>query len=139
MPASFEEKSVWVQLFGTIIGMGGYFVIAGKLLASGVKEMPAYAALFIVATVFMVILLIAGHIIAAISGRCERRDERDRLIAWRAEHNSSWVLATGVFAAIVAMTLSMHIVWVAHTLVLSLVLSEVLGYTLRIMYYRRGV
>lgn len=139
MEASFEEKSVWIQLVGMVIGMGAYLAIAGVMLSNGVTTMPAYAALFMVATVGMVILLVVGHIVAAISNRPEKRDERDRLIAWRAEHNSSWVLAAGVFTAITAMVFGIETVWVAHLLLLSMILSEVLGYGLRIIYYRRGI
>ena len=138
MNASFEEKSVWIQLAGIVLGLGAYFVLAGRLLASGVREMPAYAALFMVAVVLMVIFLVVGHVLAAISGRREARDERDRLLTWRSEHNSSWVVATGVLAGVTLMALGVDDVWTANLLLLSLALSEVLGLVLRIVYYRRG-
>jgi uncharacterized membrane protein HdeD (DUF308 family) len=139
MNASFEEKSVWIQLVGMVLVLGAYFVVAGRMLAAGVTALPAYAALFAVAVVLMVILLVTGHVVAAIASRPEGRDERDRLIGWRAEHNSSWLLATGVLSAVTAMVFSVDPVWVAHLLLLSLFLSEVLGFVLRLVYYRRGV
>ncbi|MFN0131129.1 MAG: hypothetical protein ACKVW3_01130 [Phycisphaerales bacterium] len=139
MGASFEERSVWVQLVGMVVGLGVYFVIAGRMLAAGVRAMPAYAALFIVATVLMVILLVAGHIVMALASKPEGQDERDRVIAWRAEHNSSWVLATGVLAAVTGMVFEIEAVWIANLLLLSLALSEVLGFVLRPVYYRRGI
>lgn len=139
MNASFEEKSVWVQLVGVVVGLGAYFVVAGRMLAAGVTALPAYAALFAVAVVLLVVLLIVGHALAALAGRPEGRDERDRLIGWRAESNSSWVLAAGVLTAVTGMIFAVDNVWVAHLLLLSLVLSEVLGLALRLVYYRRGV
>jgi hypothetical protein len=139
MAASFEEKSVWVQLIAMVIGLGAYFVIAARMMAEGVTALPAYAGLFIAATVFMVVLLIVGHILAAVSGRVEGRDERDRIISWRAEHNSSWLLATGVLCAITAMVIGIEPVWVVHCLFASLVASEILGYLLQLVYYRRGL
>lgn len=138
MDRSFEEKSVWIQLVSIVIGLGAYFFIAGSLLAGGSREMPAFAALFAVATVFMVILLVAGHTIAAIASRPEGRDERDRLIAWRAEHDSSWLVAAGVCGAVTCMVLGVNNVWTANLLVASLALSETLGLCLRLVYYRRG-
>jgi len=139
MSASFEEKSVWIQLIGTVVGLGAYFVIAGRMLAAGVTELPAYVPLFIVTVVLMVIVLVAGHIVAALVGRPEARDERDRLISWRAESNSGWVVATGVLTGITGMVFSIPGVWTAHVLLLSLVLSEMLGFVLRLVYYRRGM
>ena len=136
---SFEEKSVWVQLGAMVIGLGAYFAVAGTLLANGVREMPAFTAVFMVAVVLMVMLLIAGHVIAALTGRPESADERDRLIACRAEHRSSWIVAVGGLAAVTCMTFSIDNVWTANLLLMSLALSELLGFILRIIYYRRGV
>jgi len=141
MGGSFEEKSVWIQLIATVLALAAYSVIAGRMLAAGVTALPAYAALFMVATGLMVVLLVAGLVVAALAGRGrpEGRDERDRLIGWRAESNSGWLLATGVFAAITGMIFSIDNVWIAHLLLLSLFLSEVLGFVMRLVYYRRGV
>jgi hypothetical protein len=139
MGTSFEEKSVWIQLTATVLGLGAYFVVAGRMIAAGVTVLPAYAALFMVATVLLVILLVAGHIVAAIASRPEGRDERDRLIEWRAESNSAWLLGAGVLAAVTGMIFSIENVWIAHALLLSLFLSEVLGFILRLVYYRRGI
>lgn len=139
MGASFEEKSVWIQLAGTVLGLGAYFVVAGRMLSAGVTALPAYVPLFVLAIVLIVILLVAGFVVAAIASRPEGRDERDRLIGWRAESNSGWLLAVGVLAAITGMIFSIENVWIAHLLLLSLFLSEVLGFILRLVYYRRGV
>lgn len=136
---SFEEKSVWVQLLATAIALIAYLLIAGNMLASGVREMAAFGALFIVATIFLVVLLVAGFVVAALSGRQEASDERDRLIAWRAEYNSSWLLATGVFGAIVCMLLGIENAWTANALIASLFAAEMIGFALRIVYYRKGM
>ncbi|MBN8644697.1 MAG: hypothetical protein J0L61_05585 [Planctomycetes bacterium] len=139
MHASFEEKSVWVQLVCLLVALGGYLVIAGRMMAAGVSELPAYAPLFVAAVVLLVVMLGVGHALALIGSRPEGRDERDRRIDWRAEHGSSWVLAAGVFASITAMVLGVPNVWVAHTLLVSMMLSEVLGLVLKIRFYRLGV
>jgi len=138
MNPSFEEKSVIVQLAGLVVGLGAYFLVAGRLLASGVREMPAFAAVFSVSVVALVIFLIAGHALAALTGRAEDADERDRLIAWRAEHRSSWLVGVGALGAVVLMTVGVDNVWTANLLLLTLTLSEVLGLTLRLVDYRRG-
>jgi hypothetical protein len=136
---SFEEKSVWVQLLATAIALIAYLLIAANMLASGVREMAAFGALFIVATIFLVVLLVAGFVVAALSGRQEASDERDRLIAWRAEYNSSWLLATGVLGAIVCMLLGVENAWTANVLIALLFAAEMIGFALRIVYYRKGM
>ncbi len=60
-------------------------------------------------------------------------------IAWRAEHNSSWVAGLGMLLAVNCLALGVDNVWTANLLVLSLALSELLGYVLRIRYYRKGM
>lgn len=139
MLPSFEEKSVWVQLIGLVVVFAGYFGISGVMLANGVTEMAPYVSLFVVAIVLLVIVQIVGHIAAAVIGKPEPRDERDRLIGWRAESNSSWLLATGVFAAIMGLLFEFEPVWISHVLLASLFASEALKLVLQIVYYRRGV
>lgn len=139
MSASFEEKSVWIQLGAMTVGLGVYFVLAGRMLASGVHEVGAFAALFMVAVVFMVVLMVVAYTVTALTSKVEGRDERDRLIAWKAEHRSGWLAAVGVLGAVTCMAAGISNVWTANLLLLSLALSEVLGFVLQIVYYRRGV
>lgn len=139
MNASFEEKSVWIQLIGMVGVLGTYFVLAAQMYAAGVFDLRAYAALFIVAVVVMVVVLVVGHIVAAITRRADPSDERDRLIGWRAEANASWIVGVGVLTGITGMVLAYENVLVAHVLLLSMFLSEVVKYALQLVYYRRGV
>lgn len=139
MSASFEEKSVWIQLVGVVVALGAYFAVAGLMLTQGITTLVAYVPLFAVAVVLLVAILVGGHVVAALTGRAEPPDERDRVIEWRAEGRSAWVLATGVFAALGALVLSVEAVWVAHVLLLSLFLAEVARFGLQLVYYRHGV
>ena len=139
MNASFEEKSVWIQLISTVVILGSYFLVAGQMLAAGVTTLVAFVPLFAIAVVLLVVLLVTGYVVVVIASRPEGRDERDRLIEWRAESNSSWLLGVGVLAAISAMVLGIDRVWVAHLLLLSLFLSELLRFVMQLVYYRRGM
>jgi len=139
MNASFEERSVWIQLVSMLLVLGGYFYVAWQMMSQGVTALPAYAAVFTVSVILMVLVLVAGHVAVAIATRPHDSDERDRLIGWRAESNSGWLLATGVLAGITGMVLSLPNVWIAHLLLLSLFLSEVLKLVLQLVYYRRGM
>lgn len=139
MHTSFEEKSVWIQLAASLIGLGAYCVIAAKMLAAGVNELPGYAALFVGSIILMVVILVSGHILVALAGKPEGRDERDRMISWRAESNSAWLMAVGIFTGITGLLFTVPEVWVVHALLLSLYAAEILAFTLRIIYYRKGI
>jgi len=138
---SFEEKSVWIQLISHIVGLGFYFVVAGSMLFGGVSVLAAYMPPFAIAVAFIVAVNVAGHITLAVASRTEgpneRPNERDRLIGWRAESRSSWILSAGVIAAIGCMIVSIGEVWVAHLLLLSLFIAEVAKDIVQIVYYRR--
>jgi len=139
MDASFEEKSVWVQLVAMVAVLGAYFVVAGRMMARGVLVMAPYVPLFAVAVVLMVVVMGVGYALAAVSGRQERPDERDRLIGWKSEARSSWIVGVGVICGISAMIVGVESVWVVHLLLGSMFVSEVVKYALAILYYRRGV
>ena len=139
MGASFEEKSVWVRLSSLVVLLAFYFAIASKMLAAGVTEALAMMPVFIVAVILQLAVLVAGHVVAALTGRREARDERDRLISWRAEGSSSWLLAVGVLAAVTALAASWSSALVAHVLIVSLIAHDILKCTLQVAYYRRGL
>ena len=139
MGTSFEEKSVWIQLVSLVVGLGGYLVVAGVMLTNGVSSLPPFVPVFAVAIILIVAINIAGHVVAAITGRSDEADERDQLIGCRAESRSSWILGVGVIGAIMALILSVGGVWVAHLLLISLFVSEVTKDMLQIVYYRRGI
>ena len=139
MDTSFEEKSVWIQLTGLVVGLGGYLVVAGVMLSNGVSALPAFVPVFAVAIVLIVAINVAGHIVAAVASQSQDADERDRLIGCRAESRSSWILGVGVIGAIIALIASVGGVWVAHLLLISLFGSEAVKEVLQIVYYRRGL
>jgi len=138
MGASFEEKSVWIQLGAMLVCLGAYFVVAGRMLASGAREVAAFAGVFLVAAVVMVVLMVVAYATTALLSKVEGRDERDRLISWKAEYRSSWVVSAGLLGGVTCMALGVNSVWTANLLLLSLALAEVLGFALQIVSYRRG-
>lgn len=139
MNASFEEKSVWIHLVCVLGTFILYCLIAWTMISRGVDTLMPFVATFLSTVILLVILLAAGHLIAALTGRIEKPDERDRLIVWRSESNSAWMLVVGIFAAITAMLFSLSNVWIAHILILSLYIYQCMQYLFQILYYRRGV
>ncbi len=139
MSVSFEEKSAWVTLISLLIVSAVYTALAASMMSAGVTVLAAYVPLFAVVVVLLVLVLAVGHAAVAIASRPDGRDERDQLIEWRAESNAGWVLGAGVLAALGGLILALDSVWIAHTLIMSLVASEVVKSAAQLFYYRRGL
>ena len=139
MKKSFEEKSIWITLVSMLVIFGYYFVVAARMKSAGSSAVVEFVPLFVSVVVLMVVVIVIGHIVVAIASRPEGRDERDRLIEWRAESNASWVLGVGVLAGIWSVATSVDNVWIAHLLLLFLISSEVVKSVSKLLYYRRGL
>jgi len=98
--SSYQEKSAWVQMLAILLVLGGYSTTVFTRLGEGVLELQAYRGLLLGAAITLMIVTVAGHIFAALMATPEHADERDQLIALKEESRSSWLLATGVLAAI---------------------------------------
>lgn len=138
MSASFEEKSVWIQLLSMVLVLGGYFVVALRMADEGVEDLRAYVPLFTISVVLQVVVMVVGHIVAAATSRSRQADERDRQIAWRAESRASGLLGLGILVAITGMVFQLSTVWIAHLLLGALMLNHLVTYLLQLIAYRRG-
>ena len=137
--ANFQEKSTWVMLVGLILTFGVYFCGAAWLVSHGVTQVVAFLPLLVLTVAMLVVIAICGHVLAALIQHPEDEDERDRVIAWRAEHGSAWILGVGAISCVIALALPVERVWIANGLLLALVLSEILRHALQLVYYRRGM
>ena len=141
MSMSFQEKSLWVSLAGLLLAFGGYFHSAyvTMLPTSAAKDvLPHQAGLFIAATVVLVVILVAGHVVIALVDRRTETDERDRSIELRGGRYGSFVLATGVFVALCAALVTEGNAVMAHVLLGSWVLAQGVEIVSQIVMHRRG-
>ena len=60
------------------------------------------------------------------------------MIAQRAEANTGWILAAGVFCAFVGLATPIGKAWIAVLLMASLFSAELSRLALQALYYRRG-
>jgi hypothetical protein len=141
MSMSFQEKSLWVSLAGLLLAFGGYFYSAyvTVLPTPAAKDvLPQQAGLFIAATVVLVVLLVAGHVVIALLDRRTGTDERDRSIELRGGRYGSYVLATGVFFALCTSLMTEGNAVMAHVLLGSWVLAQGVEIISQLVMYRRG-
>lgn len=65
---AFEEKSVWIQLVGTLVGPGGLRRVGRDDGLPGDVPLAAYVPVFALAVALTVVILFAGLVLAAIGG-----------------------------------------------------------------------
>lgn len=141
MSMSFQQKSLWVSLAALLLAFGGYFysAYATVLPTPAAKDvLPHQAGLFIAATVVLVVVLVAGHVVIALLDRRTEADERDRSIELRGGRYGSFVLATGVFFALCSALVTEGNAVMAHVLLGSWVLAQGVEITSQLVMYRRG-
>lgn len=146
MGLSFQEKSLWVVLVGLIGAFGFYFTalasaqpaVAEAVPDLAVDVMPHQVALFVAATVLLVVFQVVGHVAIAIVDRRSETDERDRLIALKGTRNGAYVLATGAFFTLTAAVMTKGNFACAHVLLGFWVLAQLTETASQLVMYRRG-
>lgn len=135
---SFQEKSAIATLVALAIVFGGYFTIYVVVAPAP----PAMVILFIIAVIALVTLLAGSHAVMAIldlRGAQDEPDERDNLIELKAIRTASTVLGMGALASASLWLVEATTLQMAHAMLLSLVVAEIVQRSIQIAHYRRGV
>lgn len=138
---SAAEKRLWVSLAALVLAFGGYFYSAWSTLFSATASAnvsPQQAWTFILATIVLVVIVVAGNVVVALLDRHTEEDERDRLILLRGGRFGSFVLATGVFLALCCAPLTHGNATMAHVLLGAWVLAQGVEIVSQLVMYRRG-
>jgi len=151
MDLSFQEKSIWVSVIAILVVFGYYFISIFSAAGSMTSAETIFR--FIGAIVILVIIEITLHILIAVTdvkGAEEHDvvDERDRLVAIKANRNAYFVLTIGVFTLIghfVASEMARYPgpdftpLMSANLLLLIVVSAEIVNFSSQLYYYRKGV
>jgi hypothetical protein len=137
---SFQEKSAIAIIGALVVVYGAYFALVARIsLTSTEAAGIAYKPLLVLSIVPVAVLAAVSHIVLAVRNPKEANayDERDRLITLRAERLGGYVLAVGVFAAIVLAMFEFRPFYLANALMLTWVLAEITDNAVKIALYRR--
>jgi hypothetical protein len=136
----FEEKSIIATTIAMAIAYGLYFTVVARWALTTPAADIAYQPLMVLTVVLLVVMLIIGQIAIAVSNPAEagERDERDRMINLRGGNLGGYVLAVGVFLALVLAMVRVDQFYIANVLLLWWVLAELSSGVTRIVLYRRG-
>jgi len=142
MKMSFQEKSIWISLISTILIFGYYFTQAISVFNNPDVHNTNLIGLFIGIIILVVIIQIASQTIVAIVHRKEvekGEDERDNLIKLKATRISYFILVFGIWITVISLLIFQSTLVMANIIMFFFILSEIVGFTSQLFYYRRGV
>lgn len=151
---SYKEKSIWVSFGLTLYLMYFYFSGLSELRISGSLTEPAFTALLFTTAIWLTVISIVVHSIAAILDHKEADkadDERDKLIELYGCRVGYYMLAFGVVASIIHSQLGQHFMGIPsqssalagtvdfmHIIIMSYLIANAVKFSTQLFYYRRG-
>lgn len=155
MDMSFKEKSAWVSLISTVCIFGYYFYSIIMLIGVPVEVAKEAAKAYLIQAVILsvVVEIIFQSLLAATNRKSAdiEGDERDKAYEYKANSWAYSVLVVGVVITLGGIiTLEYNPAWaehsrvmqfpmqIAHILMLSFIMSEIVRFAGQIYYYRRG-
>lgn len=141
---TFSEKSNLIMLVIISFVFGGYFLSAYNNYMTGEASLEGLFVTFVGLTIAIVLYSVIGHIIVGIFSHKQLEqdgegDERDRLIELKGNSFGGYALGFGVVTTMFLILFeSIDRFIIAHALLASLVLAEILTSLLKLILYRRG-
>lgn len=139
---SFRDKSALVTIVALLAASLGYVVALVAAADGGPLADVVYQPYMIGFVIVLAVFSIGGQIVLAITSPREAqapRDERERLIAWRATSVSNGVLAVAAFVAISLSMAEVSWFWIANSVLALWVVAEILSDVVALTLSRRGV
>jgi hypothetical protein len=139
---SFREKTAWITLITLVLASLLFIVHAPTdLTLAPDSDLFRFHVLMLSIATFVVIEVVAILVLRLKSPRDAKAplDERERLIALKARSLAWYVLAVASLGSVmVTIHLGANEIGLAYCVLASFVLSLVVNYVARIVYYRRG-
>jgi Ca2+/Na+ antiporter len=135
---SFREKSAWVTLFAILFVSALFAAHSPRLSHPGPWD---FHALLACVAAFGVIEGIAFLVLRLRYPQEARTplDERERLINLKATRLFSGFYVAGSFLAVLTLHHGATAIMIGYFVLLAFVIAEIVKYSARILYYRRGV
>jgi hypothetical protein len=138
---SYEEKGTWVYL---VTSAGAYAVylaiIVGRLQGTPVAQVPYGWVLLWTTVASAVASTVLRTLVETVSpSDSRRRDVRDKEIYRFGEYASRWFIVGGAAAAFFMALTKVDYFWIANVIYLGFVLWAVVGSSIKLVGYRRGL
>ncbi len=142
MNLSYREKIIWASLISTILIFGYYFIQAFKVFTNPDIENISLLSLFLGVVIFITVIQVTLIITLSIVNRKEAKadgDERDKLIEAKATRISHFILSAGAWTTAFGILITSSAFILINVLILFLIISEIVGFSLQLFYHRRGL
>jgi hypothetical protein len=135
---SFREKSAWISLGTLLVVFGVYFWNVARIITrkEAVRDFPLFLSLLGA----LIVAEVVFHVMIAIRSPSDARtprDEREVLIDLKATRTAFFVLLAGAFLSIATLHLGTGAWVMAHAVLLSVVVAEIVKFGRQIVLYRR--
>jgi lysylphosphatidylglycerol synthetase-like protein (DUF2156 family) len=137
---SFREKSAWVMAAVMIVAGLYYADLAYSASPAGGSSLPS-AAILAPYTIFVIVASVVAQTVMAIAAPKDANapaDERERPLLDRAGHWSGMLLAAGAVCALLWFLEHHDGVLLFHTIMASLIVSQIAEYALQVVLIRRS-
>ena len=137
---TFQEKSNWILVVIMGVVYGWYFaVVLPEARSTPVDDIDYQTTLLLMVIPLVVIAAISHIVIAALSPKdSDASDERDKWIDLHGSRVEVYVLSVGALGSLFLAMAEFEHFWIAHAILATLVLSEIIGGLAKIALYRRG-
>lgn len=138
---AFEQKSSWVYLVVSVGTFVAYIsIILGRADGAPLSEV-SYVSTMLWTIGIAIGLSILGHIAVAVANPSEadKRDVRDKEIYRFGEYVGGVVLGAGMVLPLALTMAELDHFWIANAIYAVFVLSSLVGTTVKLVAYRRGI
>jgi len=136
---SYEEKSTWVMGVLAVLSYGIYLA----LILSQTATLPLVEVDYVPAILWTIggsiVASIVIHMFIGAKKNADKRDPRDRDIYRRGEYIGQSFLVIGALGAMLLAMFEFDTFWIANTIYLAFVLSAILSFIAKSVFYRRGL
>lgn len=138
---SFDEKNAWTYAVLALVLPIIYFVtIFGQLPSTPVTEIEYQVPLLLAIGAAIVLAIVFSIVLGIFSGRnAGKSDPRDRDINRLGEYVAGTVLGVAMIGPFGLALAEFDHFWIANAIYLAFVLSALVGTTVKLVAYRRGL
>ena len=137
---SFREKSAWITLISILLVFVLYVLHVPNIFESDPGPWELHVVGLTIAA--FIVIEVVGHVVLYLWFPKDARtpkDERERLIDLKAIRLAAYIFVLGSFIAILTPHYGATGFAVTLFVLFAFVIAEIVNYTARIIYYRRGV
>lgn len=139
---SLREKTTWLSLALFLFFFGAYYTLAFRAVLGNETSSDMLPGYFIITAGFVFVIQTLLHLIRSIAfnreaGRGE--DEREKLIELKATRMAYYVLIFGILVAILSNVSVASPLKTINILVFFFIVAQIIGFSVQLFYYRRGI